>query len=146
MDSRQAVILYAKHWFKETDLYEDLAKLWKISYGYDCSKRDVAELTLMMANDLIKHDQGRRLFMEFVNDIHKNQHWKFGRKNESGNFDDHWYGVIAKTLSMISVSDSKTLEQLFGPLCAPDYSVLERSADVSDEVLEQIWGKYAERG
>lgn len=139
MTSRQAVILYAKHWFKETDLFEDLQKLWYIDYQYECSKRDVAELMLGMAQKLIEHDKNNRWFFEFVNDVHKDQHWKFSWKNESGNFDNHWYGVIAKTLSMILVSDSKELEEIFGPLCAPDYSILPMPEDVTEESIERIF-------
>lgn len=139
MNSKQAIILYAKHWFEETDLFEDLQKLWFIDYQYQCSKRDVAELTLGMAQKLIQNDANNRWFFEFVNDIHKDQHWKFSRKNESGNFDDHWYGVIAKTLSMLSVSDAKNLESIFGPLCRPDYSILPISKDITEESVERIF-------
>lgn len=139
MNSKQAIILYAKHWFEETDLFKDLQKLWNIDYGYDCSKRDVAELMLGIAQKLIQNDTNNRWFFEFVNDIHKDQHWKFGRKNESGNFDDHWYGVISKTLSMLSVGDTKNLEAIFGPICRPDYSVLPMSKSVTEESVERIF-------
>jgi hypothetical protein len=134
MNSKQAIILYAKHWFKEEDLFLDLQKLWEMDY-HCCSKNDVFALTVYMGEEIIKSDP--RKFVEFVNDTHPDNRWKFNRPNKS-ELDSHVYGAIVKILSMISVMDAKKLRELFGPIGIPDYSILPRGENITDEAIQRI--------
>jgi hypothetical protein len=144
MNSKQGIILYAKHWFEETDLMEDLRKLWEIDYNY-CCNRDICQLSMIMLEEIIKEDINNghpRLFLDFLNDCQPDNQWKFGRagtKEEKYKIGSYWHNVLSKFLSIVSLMDKSKLEKLFGPLCKPDYSILPMSKQVSEEGVERIF-------
>lgn len=139
MKSYTGVILYAKNWFKQTDLFEDLKKLWDIDYG-PCGKNDVVQLTLLMVEKLVEADTNRRLFCDFVNDLNPENHWKFPRENESNNFNEFQYSIIIKSLSLLRNTKSTVLEEIFGELTYPDFSILPMRDGADTETLKRLFG------
>ena len=139
MNSTQGVILYAKHWFVETDVVKDLQKILYIDY-YDMSERDVVVILADMAQKVVGSRE--HLFRQFVSDLRPANAWKFNRRS-SGSLDPFHYMVIAKTLSMLSTTNHDDIISVFEPLCCPDYSILARPDRIEDEALERIFGKIA---
>lgn len=144
MNSAQGIILYAKHWFEETDLIEDLKKLWEIDYDY-CDDKDVIQLSMIMLEKILKEDMKNdypRLFLDFINDCQPANQWKFQRADSQAKYcnkGEYWHNVLSKFLSMICISDKSKLETIFGKLGEPDYNVLPRNKSVTDEGFERIF-------
>lgn len=134
MNSKQAIILYAKHWFEETDLINDLKKLWNIEYD-STSDRDVFTLSMMMLKQIIESDS--EAFLEFISGIHPDNQWKYIRKKS--NCDDHIYRCLCVFLSIISVMDSKELSSIFGPICRPTSDILPIRKDITEENINYIF-------
>ena len=138
MNSTQGIILYAKHWFVETDVVKDLQKILYIDH-YDMSEQDVVEILINMSQKVVGLKD--YLFREFIKDLHPSNTWKFNRPCES--VDPFHFAVIAKTLSMLSLTDHKDIINIFEPLCRPDYSILLKPNRIRDETLDRIFGEIA---
>lgn len=117
------LILYAKHWYKETNIIKDLGIIIGRLYCWDTQQiegMDLAKVLLNLTVDIIlsrpiadkdSKDRAKRLITELVCDLHPNNRWQVGG-SEIETFE---LGVIRKCLSIIRLTSKKDLQNLGKP-------------------------------
>lgn len=117
------VIRYAKHWYKETDMFQDLAVLVRDHYGIEPSEDDIARLVYDITAKFISAKQSA-LRDDFMFDLNPKNLWKFNRQCQYK--DAFCYQLTANCLSKLSawVSGQMIIEVLGEELEEPNYSIL----------------------
>lgn len=143
MNSYSHVYLYAKHWYKRTDVVADM----KILIGKRCGiapEHISAESCIEQLIDLVwlsitKSGNPIHFFGEFVLDITiRKNHWKF--KGEPDDNDE--VVVIKKCLSVLSITSKSSID---GEFEEPDPEILplthedglQRFRDITKEVKKE---------
>ena len=133
MNSYRHFYLYAKHWYKRTDVVEDLKLLIQNRSLVDpihLSVRDVIDnLEGLAWNYITKSGNPPHFFREFVFDMFPDNRWKHGGDKE----DSQEITLIKKILSMMSIESVKNID---GNLGEPDPKILPLSEGALDRIRE----------
>lgn len=133
MTPENEIILYAKHWYKETDLFEDLKKILGEIYWYDMSKNDVVEVVTRVTSKAINEKN----FTEFIRDVHSESFWKFTRATKEA---DYYTRVVCKCLSVLALLDKEKVEEYYGfKLQKPNFKVLPPSREFKEGEIDSIF-------
>lgn len=133
MNSYRHFYLYAKHWYKRTDVVEDLKLLIQERSLIDpvhLSVRDVIDnLEGLAWNYITKSGNPPHFFREFVFDMFPDNRWKHGGDKE----DSQEVTLIKKILSMMSIEQVKNID---GALGEPDPNILPLLEGALDRIRE----------
>jgi len=117
------IILYAKHWYKETNVIKYLGRIVGNLYCWDIDhieEMELAKVLLHLTVDIIlsrpiidkdSKDLAERMITDLVCDLHPNNRWKVGG-NESESFE---LGIIRKCLSILRLTSKKDIPNLGDP-------------------------------
>jgi len=118
------IYLYAKGWYKETDVIEDMKRIVSIRNGIEpeyCSSKDIAHLLLSIAQSYIRieHD-----FSNFVMDLSPNSFWAMLFYPEEKDRYDFNKSVIRKCLSVLRTVQVMDVDKVLLELDKPDPEIL----------------------
>lgn len=114
------IFLYAKHWYKESDIEMDLKIIIGEAYCLEpllLSMTDIAEFLIHITIKQILHsgtdskdhkDTISRKFFELIWDTHPQNRWKVGGHEE----ESFELGIIRKCLSILRLTSVKDIDNL----------------------------------
>jgi hypothetical protein len=122
MNTYSHVYLYAKHWYKRTDIVADMKILignrCGIAPGFISTENCVEQLVDLVYLSITRSGNPIHFFSEFVLDItlRKNR-WKFNGESD----DSDEVVIIKKCLSVLALTDTKNID---GEFAEPDQKIL----------------------
>lgn len=118
------VILYAKNWFKKTDIIEDLRKIYakrNLMALKHISDEDIYRLLSFLVFDLCIKGKGSCPFTDLMAEIFRFQDGRFGYSQVT-----RQKNVIKKILSMLRLLNIKDDGKVLIELDKPDYTILPK--------------------
>ena len=110
--------LYAKHWYKRTDIIDDLKIICGKYCGIDVEFISASNIISILLNVVYLHINRLQDFANFVEDISPAECWKFGGPIDQKLY-DYDRAVINKCLSILALTivreNGKTLIELDEP-------------------------------
>lgn len=110
------VYLYAKGWYKKTDILSDLKRIYSLRNGIDPEYIQIPDIICCMTGLVFKHlssnaISGKHNFYEFVMELGPDCAWK--TKRYYGEY-DYYKQVISKYLSILSLTSIEDVPELEG--------------------------------
>lgn len=123
------IILYAKHWFLETDMFSDLKVFIKRFYGYDPSEQDISRL-VFYATQKFMGEWSDHFRAQFIFDLAPENKWKIARHCEYN--EEFSFLLTANCLSKLScLVDRDMIQKVTGKdFEEPDYTLLPKSKNL----------------
>jgi hypothetical protein len=123
-DYDRHIYLYAKNWYKRTDLIEDLKKLLSVRSGipqeYISTENIVHVLSNITSNYIGTPDKAER----FIDDLHHRYTFNKYFINEESSFEET---LITTMLSILAFLEVKDIPFELGE---PDYNILPKKDDI----------------
>ncbi len=113
------VYLYAKGHYKESDLVEDMKKVFGERNAIEPEHITAADITHMLLKIVSPYLKTPHHFREFVLDLHPVNYWRLSRGTYS--FDQ---AVIRKCLSILRMTQVKEGDEVLIELDDPDPNIL----------------------
>ena len=127
------IYLYAKGWYKKTDVIEDLKIILgerSLLYPEHVSVDDIVSVLSKIAYPYIKDEYE---FARFLADILPCNSWQYGEKNEK-NIE---LNIINKLLSVLSLTTVKEKDVVIIPLDKPDPNILPLNDILKDIICNE---------
>jgi len=133
LNSKRHFWLYAKGWYEENNIVEDLRKLISdYSYYEDANKSMIADfLADIVQEDIIVKNKPAYCFSKFLENLHPDQRLYLGYRCEEKEWDYH-IAVIYNCLSFMRFQDKDTT----GDLGKPDENILNLSKNAKAKINE----------
>jgi hypothetical protein len=119
------IYLYAKGWYKKTNVIEDLKVLYGKRNGIDSEYISVNHILCCLTKLAFSHMTGVCKIGEFISDISPDNAWRIWKFGDDEW--DYWKAVISKCLSILALTEVKDIPFV---LAEPDYSLLPKSEKV----------------
>ena len=116
------IYLYAKNWYKKTNVIEDLKILYGKRNGLEPEHISTNNILDCLFNLAAKHLKGPRDMSAFISDISPDNYWKISRFGDEPW--DYWKAVISKCLSVLSLI---RVDEIENGLDEPDFTLLPKS-------------------
>jgi len=131
------ILLYAKGWYKKTNLIDDMKVLVSHKYMWnkeDCTIGDIVSCCIDLLCKYCILDKPKYIlkqnFEEILQDLNPNEIWKCGyEKNRSYSYEE---AIIRKTLSMLGLLSVRNGDKMLIELDEPDVTILPLSKDAID--------------
>lgn len=123
------IYLYAKKWYKRTDIIEDLKKLIGHRCGYDACHVSLEEILVVLGTIAWRH-MDEYQFTELLKGIDPQNIWKVGGDNKS----TPELRTILKLLSILSSAQVNEGDKILIELDEPDYSILPKNGDLYENI------------
>lgn len=109
------VYLYAKGWYKTTDMVKDLQQIYSMRNGIDAEYIRISDIIHCMATLVYKHlskdpNSGKHNFVDLIFDFGPDG-WSFRSRRYEGEY-DYYKQVISKFLSILSLTEISEVPEL----------------------------------